>query len=229
MLVAWNLLPQPKWIHGLYKKAYEKIQVWLSTMAVLVLVSSGGCHYLTRPVQVDGHAKERAMAEIAIASVTAGQTPTVVVPKVGDKCPVCNDPPGACGVGKTGDGRTCDTCGTCNGDGRIDESDLSSEAEEAPVVVPPEEEAEPEEEESVIEVQKEIAVHVPYRQRNGWGTRWYANDRKTFEDRGWEVRLILESDASTQSTYYDVIAPDGEVFPFFSPLEVKDIEHLETR
>lgn len=45
-------------------------------------------------------------------------------PKPGDKCPDCNDPPGACGVGKVGDGRICQTCDLCKGDGRIDESDL---------------------------------------------------------------------------------------------------------
>lgn len=44
--------------------------------------------------------------------------------KPGDKCPDCNDPPGACGVGRVGDGRICQTCDRCKGDGIIHESDL---------------------------------------------------------------------------------------------------------
>lgn len=53
-------------------------------------------------------------------------------PKVGDKCPQCNDPPGKCGVGKVGDGVVCDTCPLCKGDGKIDEQDLKKEVEGEP-------------------------------------------------------------------------------------------------
>lgn len=58
---------------------------------------------------------------------TLKQSPGInpITPKVGDKCPQCNDPPGKCGVGKVGDDVICDTCLECNGDGIIDEKDLS--------------------------------------------------------------------------------------------------------
>lgn len=45
-------------------------------------------------------------------------------PKVGDKCPECNDPPGSCGVGKVGDGRVCVLCERCGGNGIIDEENI---------------------------------------------------------------------------------------------------------
>lgn len=45
-------------------------------------------------------------------------------PKVGDKCPECNDPPGSCGVGKVGDGRVCVVCEKCGGNGIINEENL---------------------------------------------------------------------------------------------------------
>lgn len=71
---------------------------------------------------------EHAVAANLIAKYqTLTQSPDIgpVKPKVGDKCPQCNNPPGKCGVGKVGDGVICDICLECNGDGRIDEKDLN--------------------------------------------------------------------------------------------------------
>lgn len=92
------------------------------------LILLAGCSAIDNIAPRDnGYARERAMAEIAIVSTTSEQTPS---PDdgggvdVGDPCPDCNDPPGACGVGRVGDGRHCTRCRECGGDGRIDRDDL---------------------------------------------------------------------------------------------------------
>lgn len=63
--------------------------------------------------------------------VTPGPSPNPSGPKVGDKCPECNDPPAykphGCGPGNVGDGTICFPCGVCKGDGKIDEGDASGE------------------------------------------------------------------------------------------------------
>ncbi|MEM1225973.1 MAG: hypothetical protein AAGJ40_09750 [Planctomycetota bacterium] len=233
MVIAWNLFPQPKWVASLYATASEKVRGWLTALMLLVITFAAGCSASSPFAPRDiGFAKERAIAEIAIIASTMASDVVPSGPKVGDKCPDCNDPVGACGVGRTGDGRTCDRCGLCNGDGKIDEQDLSGEpvVVEEPIVEPvpdPEPDALPDAE--PVEVPKEITLHVPMSKRTGWASSWFANDREDFEKRGWEVCLVLQSDNSTKVSYFDVVAPDGEVINFFSPISVDDIKHLETR
>jgi len=74
-------------------------------------------------------AMDHAISSVLIAKANTLSENIIIpnTPKVGDKCPQCNDPPGQCGVGKVGDGVICDKCLMCNGDGRIDQEDLSKE------------------------------------------------------------------------------------------------------
>ncbi len=131
MIVGWNLLPQPRWIERIYIRAAQRIGNWLAGLCVLLIVLPGCTAGTLIPIDI-GYAKQRAMAEIAIASATATATPSPDrTPRVGDKCPDCNDPPGACGVGRTGDGNVCDTCLLCNGDGRIDDRDVTQSDSDA--------------------------------------------------------------------------------------------------
>jgi hypothetical protein len=218
LVVGWNLLPQPKLVSKLYAWALDKLSRWIQTwMLVGFCLSIAGCNSIpgiSKP-EVTYPWKQRAMAEIALVSVTS--TPNVAPdakPVVGSKCPDCNDPPGDCGVGKTGDGRTCDRCQTCRGDGRIDDQDLRSDGDTG---------------ESIVDVPKEITLHATAEQWKRWPTKWYGENRKPFEDRGWIVRVVLEPTGATDTAYFDVQAPDGEVFNFFEPLTLAMIEHLETR
>ena len=101
LIVGWNLMPQPRWIERIYIRAAQRIGNWLAGLCVL-LIFLPGCGTGLFPSGI-GYAQQRAMAEIAIASTTAKATPAPdAKPAIGDKCPDCNDPPGACGVGRTG-------------------------------------------------------------------------------------------------------------------------------
>lgn len=219
LLLGWNLLPQPAVVKRLYDRAYVRIMRWImrwimSLSLIIACVSLAGCSDLLgitdkpRPYPW----KQRIVAEIALASIQTSPTPAPDEVKVGDKCPDCNDPPGACGVGRVGDGRVCDRCTRCQGDGRIDDADLRSDAGQ-----------------SVVEVQKEIVLHVTRSTQKAWANDWYTNERKAFEEAGWFVRFILEPDNSIAAAYFDVVAPDGEVLNFFEPLTLEMLEHLETR
>jgi hypothetical protein len=216
LIVGWNLLPQPAWVLRLYDKIVDKIITWISPFVLIgFLLSLAGCTGVPgiSPSPDAYPWLERATAEIALASVTNG--PNIKPdsrPVVGSKCPDCNDPPGACGVGKTGDGRTCNRCETCRGDGRIDEQDLRSELGQ-----------------SVLEVPKEITLHATSEQWKSWPIKWYSQSRPAFESQGWIVRVVLEPAGSTDVAYFDVQAPDGELFNFFEPLTIAMVEHLETR
>jgi hypothetical protein len=183
---------------------------------LLSLVALGGCDSLSPVTNREiGYARERAMAEIAIAAVTSSQSPTPIDgPKVGAKCPECNDPPGACGVGKVGDGRVCVTCRTCGGDGRIDQRDITGDL--GPSVLE-------------REVPKEVTLHMTMSTRQGWPSSWYAQQHAAFTEAGWKVRVILEPESHTQAAYFDVTAPDGEVFQFFEPITLESVKHLEQR
>jgi hypothetical protein len=217
LIVGWNLLPQPKWIKAKYDRVSAKVTKWLLGLLVLVVILPG-CS-ATGIIHRDiGWAKERAMAEIAIASVTSPAPIPDNTPKVGDKCPDCNDPPGACGVGRVGDGRTCDRCNRCGGDGKIDDRDIVQIPHPIPDPIP---NGEP--------VQKEITLHMTQRTKSGWPSKWYAEQRQSFESRGWFVRVIMEPDSATQVAYFDVVAPDGEVLQFFDSITPADVRHLETR
>lgn len=189
-----------------------------------------GCGFGSGAPVIDDrdYAEETIIAHIAIATIPGGgEAAPVEKPKVGDKCPACgnNDPRSGCPVGKTGDGRICDTCLTCNGDGKIDERDLR--------MGPPEPIADPVPD--AVEVQKEVTLHMTPATRNGWASKWYADQLSGFEVNGWKVRVILESNDSTNVAYFDVVAPDGEVLQFYQPISLTDkeghinIRHLETR
>jgi len=89
-------------------------------------------------------------------------------PKVGDKCPQCNSPPGKCGVGKVGDGVICDTCLMCNGDGRIDESDLQTY--------------------NYSFSNKKIIMYS--RSTCPWCTKWEREIMPKLLDKGWEIEKI---------------------------------------
>ncbi len=106
-------------------------------MRILLLMLVLLCLGCTSKTQVTIQAKpiDHAHAAALIAkysSLVPEQPVTPDEPKVGDKCPQCNNPPGKCGVGKIGDGVICDTCPMCKGDGKIDEQDLKSEVQGEP-------------------------------------------------------------------------------------------------
>ncbi len=184
---------------------------------VLTLVVGGCSEGPLRPSLDTGYAKQRAMAEIAIASVTADSAPDAG-PSVGDKCPACNDPPGACGVGKVGDGRTCTPCQTCGADGRIDERDLSGSG-----IASSAGPAEP----------LGLVVYITPGTKSGWAMEWYNAQADAFRDRGWSVSLLLVDAAALQAGGESIpeempaiVAtwPDGTVRTFYSPIEPKDTE-----
>lgn len=214
-VIGYNL-PQPEITKAILAFVFDRVERILKIIfkaSILLCLILPGCSSVNPFTPRDiGYAKERAMAEIAIASVANGTEPTPVNgPKVGEKCPDCNDPPGACGVGKVGDGRICVECRTCRGDGRIDEGDVTGE--------------------SVIEkeVPKEVTLRVTSSTLKGWPSQWYSDNRQKFVDEGWIVRLLLEPDSASKVAYFDVVAPDGEVFQFYSPITLEDVYHLETR
>jgi hypothetical protein len=222
LIVGWNLLPQPAVVKRLYDRAYVRIMRWIMSMSLIAACCSiAGCSGIpgvtekTKPYPW----KQRFVAEIALASLQTSPTPAPDDVKVGDRCPDCNDPPGDCGVGKTGDSQICDRCKRCQGDGRIDDADLRSDG------------SEPAEDlgESVVETQKEIVLHVTRSTQKAWANDWYNHKRQAFEDAGWFVRFILEPDNSIKTAYFDVVAPDGKVENFFEPLTLEMLEQLEIR
>lgn len=220
LIVGWNLLPQPAIVKRFYERISDRFWQWVTSLTLVAISITTGCAVIpTRPAADPYPWRERAMAEIALASVAV--SPSIAPdekPVVGAKCPVCNDPPGDCGVGKTGDGRDCSRCGTCNGDGRIDEQDVRSDGDTG----------EPEAQ-SVLEVQKEVTLHATAEQWRDWPIKWYSDNQQAFTDRGWVVRVVLEPAGATDTAYFDVVAPDGEVISFWTPLTLEQVEHLETR
>ncbi len=230
LIIGWNLLPQPAIVKRLYDRISDRFWKWLTSIVLLIAcLSLVGCSWVPEIPGVPSASprypwKERVVAEIALASLNTSPTPAPDDAKVGDKCPICNDPPGGCGVGKTGDVRNCDRCQKCQGDGRIDQvdidrfgSDLSSEPSEPAI------------EQSVLEVPKEITLHASEQQWRDWPSKWYRDSRKQFEDRGWLVRVVLEPPGASEIAYFDVQSSDGKVQNFFEILTLEKIEHLETR
>ncbi|MGV3484788.1 MAG: hypothetical protein ACO1RT_10255 [Planctomycetaceae bacterium] len=213
------------------------IAVLIAFLMGWVIVLSIGCTVHVpgiTPAEKPYPWRHRATAEISLAAVETTPAPDVK-PVAGSKCPSCNDPPGACGVGKTGDGRDCDTCGTCMGDGRVDAVDLTefdelrspdlTEHEDASTAEP---ESPSDAGETVVELPKVITLHMTRSTQAEWANKWYAHERKAFEDRGWAVRAVLEPDGSIEAAYFDVQCPDGRTPPkFYTPLTIADIEALE--
>lgn len=216
LIVGWNLFKQPAAVEAAYDRVAARVLELVRRLFPLFILAIfiTGCGPGMTPAAFD-YSTQRAMAEIAIASTTVGTDPVPIddVPKVGDKCPDCNDPPGACGVGKVGDGRVCDRCGKCGGDGRIDQRDIDPGSDSEPSAVD----------------RSEITLHMTEASRGGWPAIWYSTKRQAFEDAGWPVRIVLEPRSAAGQAYFDVVAPDGEVFNFFQAIDVDDIRHLKTR
>lgn len=218
LIVGWNVLPQPLWVKRLYDRCLEKAKGFLPLL-VLIVPLFVGCDTTLPFVTPDiGHAKERAMAEIAIASVTGEQSPTPVDPVAGDKCPDCNDPPGRCGVGKVGDGVQCDTCGRCNGDGRVDEADLTGQSVLEPV---------PDPATDTPAAQREVVLHITTEFWKGWPAKWNAETRPLFREQGWKTQVVLEDDGSIEAAYFDVFTSAGKSFKRFEPLTLEEAQRLE--
>jgi hypothetical protein len=199
---------------------------WLPILC-LILVGCGS----SVPTKSDrDYTEETIIAHIAIASAGGVETPVPSVkPKVGDKCPVCadNNPRTGCPVGKTGDGRTCNVCLTCNGDGKIDGPDLQMGPTKPIETQVPSEPA--------VVSEKELTLHMTPTTRGGWPSAWYASERESFELSGWKVRVILEPSDASGVAYFDAVATNGDVLQFYQPVSLKDktghinIRHLETR
>lgn len=175
--------------------------------------------------------KHRAMAEIAIVSVTQGTSPDNPQPKVGDKCPDCgdNDPDVGCPVGKTGDGSDCYTCRRCNGDGRIDDRDLTSFAVETPEQFDPPMELEPIPDllpdSEPAEPVKSIVLRMPYA-KGAWAMKWWRESRKSFTDAGWNLKAEIVEDIELESPYFVVRDGDAET-EFHEPLTQKLLDEWE--
>lgn len=148
---------------------------------------------------------ERVVAEIAL--VTAGDTDVAPrpEPKVGDKCPDCNDPPGACGVGRVGDGRDCRTCLRCNGDGRIDQrdivDDLGTVGEQVQAVA-----------------EQAIVLHLSEGNR-AWSTEWWASERQQFTGAGWSVSASIATDSDALPWFS--VTHGERTLEFYEPLTLE--------
>lgn len=185
---------------------------FVSVASIAGLIALPGCHSVTSQPKSTYPWKYRAMAEIALATAGADTLPAPKpAPKVGDKCPECNNPPGDCGVGRVGDGRICKVCLTCNGDGRIDDRDLKADGETGEVAV----------------FDKEIILHMTRATQKAWATDWWKNAEPLFTEHGWICRAVLEPDNATAVSYFDVVLPSGEVKNYFEPLTLEMLEGLE--
>jgi thioredoxin-related protein len=108
-----------------------------------------------------------------------------VEPRVGDKCPECNNPPGQCGVGRVGDGRICVLCEKCGGDGRIDEKDLKPKTPEQPA---PQKE---EKKELGQTLRNEIFMYT--RSGCSWCTKWEREVLPKLQSQGWKITKVNDT------------------------------------
>lgn len=180
------------------------VAVCVSLLIVaLTLLAIAGCvaPSLPEPGQDSFPWQHRAMAEIAIVSVTAGTPDAKPGPTVGGKCPDCNDPPGACGVGRVGDGRTCSKCNRCDGDGRIDDRDLRSLGDAGESTDPP---------------AKTITLRLSD-DAQAWAPQWHAEQKQAVVDDGWTVRVEIEPDGAIAAPYFVVVDGDWST-EFHEPL-----------
>jgi hypothetical protein len=117
-------------------------------------------------------------------------------PKPGDRCPACD------GSGRSGDG--IGRCGTCGGDGRIDEDDVFA----PPVGAAPEEVKKPEDLGF-----REVVLHVTEKNYEGWPQDWWREERIKLVEQGWGVSVVrdpVESGAS--EAWFEIIRGDGTAF-----------------
>jgi len=181
--------------------------LWIVSLASLLI--HGGCAKPFAPSEPPFPWQQRFMAEVAIVAATSDTAPGPrPQPKVGDKCRDCNDPPGACGVGRVGDGRDCDRCGSCGGDGRIDERDLTGELGDVGAEVSP--------------PVRLITLCMSYGSQ-AWGSDWFLKESKKFTDTGWDVETLIKPEGVIPAPYFIVV--DGESSTqFHEPLTAELLE-----
>jgi len=162
-------------------------------LALLLILFCVGCTTKTQTFTQAGplnHAHATALIA-KYSNLVATQPVTPDGPKVGDKCPQCNDPPGKCGVGKVGDGVVCDTCPLCKGDGKIDERDLQAE----PQALKLEETTKP------TKVEPKVSTPVASNKKITWYYRpacppceqWEREVLPTVIKNGWTVEKVLDN------------------------------------
>jgi len=191
------------------KHIAESILIALWVIAFTSLIVVGGCSIIPGPSEPPFPWKQRFMADVAIVSATSDVAPGPrPQPKVGDRCRDCNDPPGACGVGRVGDGRDCSRCGTCGGDGRIDEQDLTGDFGDEPL--PP---------------VRSITLHMSHGSQ-GWGGKWWHESRQPFVDIGWEVFSHVATEGVIPAPYFVVVDGDAST-QFHEPLTTELLERWE--
>lgn len=193
------------------KHIAESLLIALWVVALTSLVIHGGCSATPGTTQPPFPWQQRFMAEVAIVAITFDSAPGPrPQPKVGDKCRDCNDPPGACGVGRVGDGATCDRCNSCGGDGRIDERDLTAELGDVGEVPPP---------------VRLITLCMSYGSQ-GWGSDWFLKESKKFTDTGWTVETLIKLEGVIPAPYFIVV--DGQSSTqFHEPLTAELLERWE--
>lgn len=102
-------------------------------------------------------------------------------PKPGDKCPDCR------GTGKSGDG--IGRCGSCGGDGRIDEKDIVPSITSEPA-------DEPRAADQPDNGLREITLHVSTKNYEGWPQEWWVNERPKLIELGWTISVVRDWDAN---------------------------------
>jgi hypothetical protein len=188
------------------KHIAESILIALWVIALTSLIIVGGCSIIPGPSEPPFPWQQRFMADVAIVASTSDVAPGPrPQPKIGDRCRDCNDPPGACGVGRVGDGRDCSRCGTCGGDGRIDEQDLTGDFGDEPL--PP---------------ARSIILRMSYGSQ-GWGADWWLKDSKSFSDAGWDVQTLIDTENVTPAPYFIVVDGDAST-QFHEPLTAELLE-----
>lgn len=187
------------------------LAMWVVAITSLVLVT--GCFTMPGTSEPPFPWKQRFMAEVAIVSATSDTGPSRPQPKVGDRCRDCNDSPGACGVGRVGDGRDCSRCGTCGGDGRIDERDLITTEDIGDVGAEP------------LPPVRSITLNMSYGSQ-GWGSEWWLKDSKTFADSGWDVEALIKPEGVIPAPYFVVVDGDAST-QFHEPLTAELLERWE--
>lgn len=190
------------------RNTVESLAIAAIVVAIAAIAITTGCTATTGETSHPFTWQHRFAADVAIVATTDDAAPTPrPQPKVGDRCRDCNDPPGACGVGRVGDGRDCDRCGSCGGDGRIDESDLAETAgNETPAA-------------------RTITLRMSYGSQ-GWGAEWWQAERKRFVDSGWAVKAAIEVDGVVDAPHFEVVDGD-DATQFHEPLTLELLEAWE--
>lgn len=183
---------------------------WWKLTGLIVLA---GCSSSIGPAGDDYPHKERAVAEIALASVGADAPDVAPDGKLG-KCEQCN------GTGEVGDGSTFTKCMKCGGDGRIDENDLRQGS--APAVGAGLSDGE----DTPAEVPGTITLHITDVTKRGWPEQWWMEYEKPLTDAGWDVAIEKHAIDEEQAAWIEVCA-GGKCWPFFGPITLENVSHLK--